>query len=179
MPEWAGDLKPSILILGSTKSRTWDPSPPTVQDEAERWSLILRRRRLRIPGSATRIQDDVERWLASAADDLHNEPNRLSYVCRVPWNSSSEEFALGLRLNQHQNAMTAARARSRGEVAGELVVAGGDAAEVLEAAEHRLDPPAIAIASLVEADLALAGAGSGMTTLMPCSRRSWRSQSAS
>ena len=53
------------------------------------------------------------------------------------------------------------QSESRGEVAGQLVVAGGDAAEVFEAAEHRLDSPAIAIAPLVEADLALAGAGAG------------------
>jgi hypothetical protein len=32
-----------------------------------------------------------------------------------------------------------------------LVVASGDATEILEAAEHRLDPPAIAIAPLVKA----------------------------
>ena len=52
-------------------------------------------------------------------------------------------------------------AESRGEVAGQLVVARGETAEILEAAEHRLDPPAVAIAPLVEADFALAGAGAG------------------
>ncbi len=44
---------------------------------------------------------------------------------------------------------------------GRFVVARGDAAEVLEAAEDRFDPPAIPIPSLVEADLARAGAGAG------------------
>ena len=48
---------------------------------------------------------------------------------------------------------------SGGEVACELVVAGCDAAEVLEAAEYRLHPPAVAIAPLVEVDLAFAGTG--------------------
>ena len=38
------------------------------------------------------------------------------------------------------------------EGAGELVVAGGDAAKVLEAADGGLDPPALAVATLVVAD---------------------------
>ena len=38
------------------------------------------------------------------------------------------------------------------ESPGELVVAGGDAAKVLEAADRGLDPPALAVAALVVAD---------------------------
>jgi hypothetical protein len=47
------------------------------------------------------------------------------------------------------------------DVAGELVVIGGDAAEILEAAEHRLDPPTVGMAPRVEADPALAAVGAG------------------
>lgn len=43
-------------------------------------------------------------------------------------------------------------------VAGELVVTGCDAAEVLEAVEGRLDAPALAVAALVVADLPLSAA---------------------
>ena len=43
-------------------------------------------------------------------------------------------------------------------VAGQLVVAGGDATEFLEAIEGRLDAPAFAVAALVVADLPLAAA---------------------
>src|SRR3954468_12801404 len=46
----------------------------------------------------------------------------------------------------------------RGVVAGQLVVAGGDAAEVFQAVEGRLDAPALAIAMLVVTDPALAAA---------------------
>lgn len=40
-------------------------------------------------------------------------------------------------------------------VSGELVVAGGDAAEVLETAEHRFDPPAIFGAAFIVLDRSL------------------------
>jgi hypothetical protein len=45
---------------------------------------------------------------------------------------------------------------SGGEVGGELVVAGRDASEVLEAAEGGLDAPTILVAGFVVADRALA-----------------------
>lgn len=44
----------------------------------------------------------------------------------------------------------------RGEVSGEFVVAGGNPTEVLQSAEGCLYPPALAVALLVEPDLALA-----------------------
>ena len=47
------------------------------------------------------------------------------------------------------------------EVAGELVVAGGDAAEVLEAAEGVLDQVPVAIAALVVMDGPLAAPSAG------------------
>jgi hypothetical protein len=50
---------------------------------------------------------------------------------------------------------------SREIVASQFVVAGSDAAEVLEPAEHRLDSPAITIASLVILDRPLAIAPAG------------------
>lgn len=50
---------------------------------------------------------------------------------------------------------------SGGVVAGQLVVAGGNPAEVLETAESGLDAPAFLIAALVVAQRALAGAGAG------------------
>jgi hypothetical protein len=64
---------------------------------------------------------------------------------------------------------------------GQLVVAGGDATEVLKAIEGRLDPPTFAVAALVVADLPLAAvlAGDDRLGLMPFSRNSVRSQSAS
>lgn len=68
---------------------------------------------------------------------------------------------------------------SGGVVAGQLVVAGSDPAEVLETAESGLDAPAFLIAALVVAQRALAGAGAGDDGVMPFSRRSARSQSAS
>lgn len=46
----------------------------------------------------------------------------------------------------------------RGVVAGQLVVAGGDTTEILEAIEGGLDAPAFAVAALVVADLPLAAA---------------------
>lgn len=46
-------------------------------------------------------------------------------------------------------------------VASELVVAGGDAAEVLQPAEHGFDPPAVLVAPLVILDWALAVAAAG------------------
>ncbi len=50
---------------------------------------------------------------------------------------------------------------SRGEVSGEFIVAGGDPTEVLQSAEGRLHPPALAVALLVEPDLMLARASAG------------------
>lgn len=47
---------------------------------------------------------------------------------------------------------------SRSVVAGQLVVAGGDATEVLEGIEGRVDAPAFAVAALVVADIPLAAA---------------------
>src|SRR5258705_9203856 len=49
----------------------------------------------------------------------------------------------------------------RGVVAGELVVAGGDAADVLQMAKHGLNTPTLAVAPPVVTDLPLAGAGAG------------------
>lgn len=46
-------------------------------------------------------------------------------------------------------------AYGRQEIPGEFVVAGRDAAEVLEAAEHGLDPPTILVAAVVILDWAL------------------------
>ena len=46
-------------------------------------------------------------------------------------------------------------------VAGELVVSGGDTAEVLEAAEHCLDAPAVFVAAFVVLDWPLAVAPAG------------------
>ena len=48
-----------------------------------------------------------------------------------------------------------------GEGRSELIVASGDAAEVLEAAEHGLDPPTVLLAAFVILDRALAVAPSG------------------
>lgn len=55
------------------------------------------------------------------------------------------------------------QSKGRGEVAVVLVGAGGNAAEIREVAEHRPAPPAVTKAPLVEADLALAGAGHDQT----------------
>jgi hypothetical protein len=49
----------------------------------------------------------------------------------------------------------------RDVVSGQLVVAGGDATEVLEAIEGRFNPPAFAVAAFVVADLPLAAALAG------------------
>ena len=57
------------------------------------------------------------------------------------------ELAPGL--SQGQKASTAASVRVSEEDAGKLVVAGGDAAEVLEAADGGLDPPPLAMAAPV------------------------------
>jgi len=46
-------------------------------------------------------------------------------------------------------------------VSGELVVAGGNAAEILEATEHRLDAPAFLVACFIIADGTLAVLASG------------------
>lgn len=50
---------------------------------------------------------------------------------------------------------------SRGVVAGQLVVAGGDATEVFAAIEGCLDAPTFALAALVVADRLLAAALAG------------------
>ena len=58
------------------------------------------------------------------------------------------------------------QSEGRGVVAGELVVAGGDLAKVLEAVEGRLDPPALPIAGPVMADLPLDPPSASRTPLI-------------
>src|SRR6266850_8287604 len=70
----------------------------------------------------------------------------------MPWNGGARSAPEGDDGGQRDG---------RGIVAGELVVAGGYATEVLQAAEGGLDAPALAIAALVVADLPFAAALAG------------------
>ena len=65
------------------------------------------------------------------------------------------------------------------EGADDLVVAGGDAAEVLEAADGGFDPPTLAVAAPVVADRDGSVAAAGMTGMAPASRKLARNRSAS
>lgn len=65
-----------------------------------------------------------------------------------------------------------------GEVGCELVIAGGDASPILEAAEHALDEIALAIGRLVERVVLRVGLF-GMTGTVPRSRRKRRRPSLS
>lgn len=71
------------------------------------------------------------------------------------------------------------QSEGRGVVAGEFVVASGNAAEVFEAVEVRLDPPALPIAWPVWRIFRLRPRLPGMIGMMPLLRGSARSQSAS
>lgn len=72
----------------------------------------------------------------------------------------TQPFSLGFRLVQSQKATATARLMLQ-EAPVELVVARGDPAEVLEPAQHGLDPPAILVAALVILDRAFAVAAVG------------------
>ena len=68
-----------------------------------------------------------------------------------------ENFATRVRTRSAPECDDGSEGDSGGIVAGELVVAGRDAAEVLEATEHGFGAPAILVAQLVVLDRALSG----------------------
>jgi hypothetical protein len=72
---------------------------------------------------------------------------------------------MGLTCSFNPVGLSAAKAQAvptaHHSAKGELVLTGRDTAEVLKAAEGRLDTPPFLVAALVVADLPLAGTGAG------------------
>ena len=127
-------------------------APRQLRFEGDHRLAPLRRRSttLPVPSSSTRLQLFLAKSILSTAIVIVPLRSTARPPCkpRVETQSAPESNDGG-------------EGQSRGEVSGQFVVASGDPTEVFQSAEGRLHPPALAVALLVEPDLALARAGAG------------------